>query len=198
MYRANVFTTLMASNVSTPERFPFVDRSFHKAHVMHSVLAKFALILLFVVSSNAHAVPQIGEAAPGLKGTLFSGKAFDLAAMRGTVVLINFYSSYCKFCAYEIGNIETYLEQNRDKGFTVIMVGVDRLEDRARVERMLGIYNLDGLMTDELEQSGFQKVYATPTAFVIDRQGTLRSKTRGAKLPSWYRQHVDPLLADDD
>jgi len=164
---------------------------------MLSVLARFALILFFVCSTSAHAVPQIGEAAPPLKGTLFSGEAFDLAAMRGNVVVVNFYSSYCKFCAYEIGNIETYLENNRDKGFTVIMVGVDRMEDRARVERMLGIYNLDGLMTEELEQSGFQKVYATPTTFVIDRQGILRSRTRGAKMPSWFREHVDPLLTDD-
>lgn len=164
---------------------------------MFSVFARFALILLFVTGTNAHAVPQIGEAAPHLKGTLFSGEEFDLAAMRGTVVLVNFYSSYCKFCAYEIGNIETYLENNHGKGFTVIMVGVDRMEDRPRVERMLGIYNLDGLMTEELEQSGFQKVYATPTAFVIDRQGILRSRTRGAKMPSWFREHVDPLLAEE-
>jgi peroxiredoxin len=161
---------------------------------MLSALARFTLILMFVFSATAHAVPQIGEAAPALKGILFSGEKFDLAAMRGTVVLVNFYSSYCKFCAYEIGNIETYLENNRDKGFTVVMVGVDRIEDRARVGRMLGIYNLDGLMTDELEQSGFQKIYATPTAFVIDRHGILRSRGRGAKMPSWFREHVDPLL----
>lgn len=172
-------------------------RYFDKVRVTHKFFAKCALMLLLVVTGGAHAVPQIGDAAPGLKGTLFNGQTFDLAAMRGTVVLVNFYSSYCKFCAYEIGNIETYLENNRDKGFTVIMVGVDRIEDRERVVRMLGIYNLDGVMADELEQTGFQKIYATPTAFVIDRQGLLRSKTRGAKMPSWFRQHVDPLLADE-
>ena len=159
---------------------------------------KFALMLSLLCVTAAHAVPQIGEPAPRLKGTLFSGETFDLSAMRGTVVLINFYSSYCKFCAYEIGNIETYLENNRDKGFTVIMVGVDRIEDRDRVQRMLGIYNLDGLMTDELEESGFSQRYATPTAFVIDRQGILRSKTRGAKMPSWFRAHVDPLLTESE
>ena len=99
-------------------------------------------------------------------------------------------------CAYEIGNVQTYLEHNRDKGFTVIVVGVDKLEDRARVERMLGIYNLNGVMTDELDESGFNKRYATPTAFVIDRNGILRARLRGAKMPSWFRENVDPLLAD--
>ena len=152
------------------------------------------VLLALLTAAPALAVPEIGEPAPALKGTLFSGERFDLAAMHGTVVLVNFYSSYCKFCAYEIGNIETYLENNRDKGFTVVMIGVDRLEDRHRVVRMLGIYNLEGMMADELEQSGFAQRYATPTAFVIDRNGVLRSRTTGAKMPSWFRQHVDPLL----
>ncbi len=153
-------------------------------------------LFLMLFAGNTLAVVEIDAPAPALKGTLFSGKSFDLAEQRGNVVLINFYSSYCKFCAYEIGNIETYLENNRDKGFTVIMVGVDRLEDRHRVERMLGIYNLDGLMTDELEQSGFETRYATPTTFVVDRDGILRSRSRGAKMPSWFREYVDPLLTE--
>ena len=112
------------------------------------------------------------------------------------MVLVNFYSSYCKFCAYEIGNVETYLEHNRDKGFAVIVVAVDQPEDRARVERMLGIYNLDGVMTDDVEQSGFNKRYATPTAFVIDRKDILRARLLGSKMPSWFRNNVDPLLAE--
>jgi thiol-disulfide isomerase/thioredoxin len=158
-------------------------------------------LILFVLAiivgmGLAQAGTEIGSPAPVLKGTFFSGESFDLARMRGKVVLVNFYSSYCKFCAYEIGNIETYLEHHRDNGFAVIMVGVDQMNDRDRVERMLGIYNLDGLMTDELEASGFAKRYATPTAFVIDREGVLRSRTLGAKQPSWFREHVAPLLAE--
>ena len=163
---------------------------------MVSRFSRIALSLLFLLGLNAHAVSEIGAPAPPLKGTFFSGESFDLAKMRGKVVLVNFYSSYCKFCAYEIGNIETYLENNRDKDFAVIVVAVDRMEDRARVERMLGIYNLDGLMTDELELSGFEKRYATPTAFVVDRDGILRSKTLGSKMPSFFREYVDPLLTD--
>ena len=162
---------------------------------MVSVISRIVLAIILLATAIVHAAPQIGETAPALKGTFFSGEKFDLAAMRGKVVLINFYSSYCSFCAYEIGNVETYLENNRDKGFAIIVVGVDKLEDRPRVERMLGIFNLDGVMTDDLEESGFEKRYATPTAFVIDRNGILRARLRGAKMPSWFRENVDPLLA---
>jgi peroxiredoxin len=114
--------------------------------------------------------------------------------MRGKVVLVNFYSSYCSFCAYEIGNLETFYEQHRDLGFEVIVVGIDRPEDRHRVERMVGLYGLQGVMVDDLEESGFEKKYPTPTAFVIDREGILRSRTRGSKTPSYFAEHVLPLL----
>jgi len=111
-------------------------------------------------------------------------------------VLVNFYSSYCSFCAYEIGNLEAFYEQHHDQGFEVIVVGIDSLEDRHRVERMLGIYNLPGVMADELEQSGFERRYPTPTAFVIDRSGILRARQRGTKQPFFYSEKVLPLLRD--
>ena len=165
---------------------------------MFSLIKKTLLVCVFSLtfSPASAAVPEIGALAPELKGTLFSGDSFDLSQMRGKVVLINFYSSYCKFCAYEIGNVETYQENNVDEDFVVIVVGVDSIEDRHRVERMVGIYNLRGLMADELEQSGFANRYVTPTTFLVDRQGILRSKSRGAKMPAWFRKHVDPLLAE--
>jgi peroxiredoxin len=153
----------------------------------------FSAQLLFAAALTARAA-DIDEPAPPLSGKLFSGQLFDLAQMRGKVVLVNFYSSYCSFCAYEIGNLENFYEKHRDEGFEVLVVGVDNLEDRNRVERMLGIYGLPGVMTDELEHSGFERKYPTPTAFVIDRDGVLRSRTHGAKTPSYYAENVLPLL----
>jgi thiol-disulfide isomerase/thioredoxin len=157
---------------------------------------KILAVLLILVCTGASAAPpaEIDAPPPALKGTLFSGQAFDLAQMRGKVVLVNFYSSYCSFCAYEIGNLENFYELHHDEGFEVIVVGIDAPEDRHRVERMLGIYNLPGIMADDLEQSGFERKYPTPTAFVIDRDGILRSQTRGAKQPYYYAEKVLPLL----
>lgn len=156
--------------------------------------AKNLVVLLSLAATAAWAVPEVDQPAPALKGTYFSGRPFDLRAMRGKVVLVNFYSSYCKHCAYEIGNLETFYEKHRDQGFEVIVVGVDALEDRHRVERMVGLYGLQGVMADDLEESGFERRYPTPTAFVIDRAGVLRSKTRGSKTPHYFAEYVLPLL----
>src|SRR5215470_8452441 len=98
--------------------------------------------LLLLASIAVHALPLVGEPAPALKGTLFSGETLDLERMRGKVVLVNFYSSYCKFCAYEIGVLEAFYEEHRAEGFEVIAVAVEAPEDRVRAERMLGLYHL--------------------------------------------------------
>src|SRR4051794_28976896 len=103
------------------------------------------LAAVFLIACMASApATELGEAAPALKGTLFSGQTFDLSRMRGKVVLVNFYSNYCSFWAFEIGNLENFFEQHREQGFEVIVVGIDSLEDRHRVRRMLDIYALPG------------------------------------------------------
>jgi peroxiredoxin len=166
-----------------------------KVTLHHGTLARIALAAhLVILASAAAALPIIDQPAPPLKGKLFSGQEFDIASMRGKVVLVNFYSSYCKFCAYEIGLLEAFYEEHRAEGFEVIAIGVDALEDRPRVERMLGIYNLPGTMADELTESGYARRYPTPTAFIVDRDGILRHRITGAKTPQHYREVLLPLL----
>jgi thiol-disulfide isomerase/thioredoxin len=161
--------------------------------MIRRVPAAAALVAL-AICSVSFAAPELDSPAPALKGTLFSGEPFDLAAMRGKVVLVNFYSSYCKHCAYEIGNLESFYETNRGKGFEIIVIGVDAPADRHRVERMIGIYNLKGTMAVELTENGFGRRFPTPTAFLVDRSGLLRSRHQGGKTPLYFRETVQPLL----
>jgi peroxiredoxin len=152
-----------------------------------------AAALLFF-ATHAVALPEVDQPAPPLRGTLLSGDRFDLADYRGKVVLLNFFSSFCKHCAYEIGSLEAFRDDHRDKGFEVLVIGVDRPEHKARVARMLGTYNLPGAMADDLEETGFERSYPTPTAFVIDRDGVLRSRTWGAKTLPRLRDLLGPYL----
>jgi peroxiredoxin len=153
------------------------------------------LVLALLAPWATLAQPEIDQPAPPLRGRLLGGAPFDLAQMRGKVVLVNFYSSYCKFCAYEIGNLETFYEAHRSEGFEVIAVAVDGPADRERVARTLALYGIPGAMADELEANGFARRYPTPTAFVVDRDGILRHKLTGAKAPRHYQELVAPLLA---
>ena len=161
-----------------------------------AAIHKICFLALLLLAVPALAAPELDQPAPALKGTLFSGRPLDLQALRGKVVLVNFFSSYCKHCAYEIGNLETFYEGHREQGFEVIVVGVDRPEDRHRVERMVGLYGLQGIMAGELQESGFDRSYRTPTAFLIDRNGVLRNKFSGGKTPNYFAENVLLLLRE--
>ena len=159
---------------------------------------RFAALALVatLLAGPALAQPEIGDPVPALRGHLFSGEEFDLAQMHGQVVLVNFFSSYCKFCAYEIGNLETFYEKHKDRGFSVIVLAIDDITDRDRVERMLRNYQLPGTLVAELDENGFGARYPTPTAFIIDRTGKLRHRMWGAKSPAHYHELVLPLLSE--
>lgn len=162
---------------------------------MIQILARMLLGLSLLLGATlAVAVVEIDQPAPPLRGTLVSGDKFDLADYRGKVVLVNFYSSYCRFCALEIGTLETFHDDLKDRGFEVIVIGVDALEDKGRVARMLGIYNLQGAMADELDETGFERRYPTPTAYLIDRGGIVRAKTTGPKTTPRMRELLGPYI----
>jgi cytochrome c biogenesis protein CcmG, thiol:disulfide interchange protein DsbE len=161
-------------------------------HCNITLRAAFAAALL--CATAAAAAPEIGEPAPALRGKLFTGEDFDLAQMRGKVVLINYYSSYAKHNAMEIGNLEALLEALQDRGFEIISLGVDRPQDRERVERMLGIYNIKGAMAAELEENGFGTGHRATTSFLVDRKGIVRSRETGGKTPLYFRDFVKPLI----
>lgn len=162
---------------------------------MRAALLRAFLPALFVlVALEARAIVEIDQPAPALKGTLLSGDRFDLAAYKGKVVLVNFYSSYCRHCALEIGSIETYRDDMKDRGFEVLVIAIDRAGDKDRVAHALSTYNLQGAMAAELEESGFERSYPTPTAFVIDREGIVRARLWGAKTLPRMRELMTPFL----
>lgn len=151
---------------------------------------------IFLPVLRAQAMAEIGEPAPPLRGRRLDGTPFDLARMRGKVVLLNFYSTYCKFCAYEIGTLETVYENWHERGLEVLVLSIDDVAERERSVRMLGIYGLPGAMVGELEENGFGASHPTPTCYIVDRQGVVRARRWGAKSGHHYREEVLPLLGE--
>jgi peroxiredoxin len=161
------------------------------------VLRAFICGALILASSKfVHAVPMIDEPAPPLKGVFFDGTPFDLSNYKGKVVLVNFFSSFCKICALEIGNVENYYEEFKSQGLEIIALSIDRPGDKERSARMAKNYNLPGGMVSDLIESGFEKKYPTPTCYVFDRKGVLRAKYTGAKQPQFYHDVIVPLLKE--
>jgi thiol-disulfide isomerase/thioredoxin len=71
----------------------------------------------------------VGKPTPPLRGTDLAGKTFDLAASRGKVVLVVFWATWCVPCSPEVALLREVAGAYRGKGFEVVSINVDTLQD---------------------------------------------------------------------
>lgn len=112
--------------------------------------------------------------APSLTLTDIEGKAWQLDALRGEVVLLNFWATWCPPCVEEIPSLGRLNLRMNGKAFRVVSVDVG--EEAAQVNKFLKRIPADFpvLLDPEGSTTGPWKIRAFPTSFLIDRSGRLR------------------------
>ena len=98
---------------------------FIKLRAARSALLAAASLLTSVLWS-ALAEPRLQERAPALTVTISDGRDFDLDAMRGKVVLVAFWATWCSPCLEEMPALEKYYREHKADGFEVIALSIDR------------------------------------------------------------------------
>jgi cytochrome c biogenesis protein CcmG, thiol:disulfide interchange protein DsbE len=157
------------------------------------------LIALLLVSGTAQAneTPTVGHAAPALVARQFDGQVVDLAALRGQVVLLNFWASWCTPCRAEMPQLDALAQEFHDRGLTVIGLSADDRHDRAdalKAAKGLG-YPLG--MLSEATRNEFGNPRSLPLSYVIDRDGVIRTivtANRGPVSIEGLRSAVIALL----
>jgi thiol-disulfide isomerase/thioredoxin len=120
-----------------------------------------------------------------IKGTAVDGKAFDLAALKGKIVLVDFWATWCVPCVQELPNVKANYEKYHAKGFEVVGISAD--ETRDKVDAFLGANPLPWPI---LHVAGGQhpsmaacKVTSYPTTFLVGKDGKVVAlDARGPKL----------------
>jgi cytochrome c biogenesis protein CcmG, thiol:disulfide interchange protein DsbE len=145
----------------------------------------------------AFALRPMGEEAPAFVLETLEGEAVSLEQLRGQVVLVNFWATWCPPCRVEMPGFERVYRDRRADGFTIVGVSTDR--GRRVVDEFVGARDLTfpiamatgGIVAD------FGGVRALPTSFLIDRSGRVRHEVRGYFAEPALRLAVDRLLAEE-
>jgi thiol-disulfide isomerase/thioredoxin len=143
---------------------------------------------------SALAGPDIGEAAK-LKTVSLEGKPLSLDELKGKVVMVNFWATWCPTCRAEMPGWQKLYEANKAKGFEIIAVSIDDDEEELRREaKARGFTFPIAWRWDDRTDDNFGDIIGTPTLYVIDKTGKVAWMKRGRTSADQIAAAVEPLL----
>jgi thiol-disulfide isomerase/thioredoxin len=141
-----------------------------------SALAVAALATSFA-DDGARAGPlDIGEPAPALVLTAFDGTSIDLAKLRGKVVLVNFWATWCAPCRKEMPVLDAFYRCHREQNFELVGISIDFARDAAKMRKMAAGVSYPSVWIKDIEVNGFGAPEGVPVTYVIDADGVIRDK----------------------
>jgi cytochrome c biogenesis protein CcmG, thiol:disulfide interchange protein DsbE len=133
------------------------------------------LVLLALAVRQPTAGPRIAGLAPDFALTTFSGDAVRLQDLRGKVVVLNFWASWCRTCAQEAADLEAIWQDYRDRG--VIVIGIDYVDTQPAALAYLSDHGITYPNGPDLAGriSRSYRLTGVPETVVIDGAGRVAS-----------------------
>lgn len=162
---------------------------------MFARMTAMLVVFLFVASIAEAASPRVGSPAPAFSGTDLTGREISLASLRGNVVILNFWATWCGPCKEELPMLDAYMRAREKYGFRIVAVTTDANDVRPGI-----IQKLQDLLSFPLLKTftgNYEPIKnAIPTNFIIDREGIVRYAAPGALTLEALNTILAPLLAE--
>jgi peroxiredoxin len=153
---------------------------------------------LVVLGASCQAPRSEVRAAPAFELPDLAGGKVKLSDLKGKVVVLDFWATWCGPCIKEIPDYAEFWKKNRPRGVEVVGVVCDSGEPD-EIQDFVREYRIPyrQLLGDEEVQAAFGALQGFPTTFVIDGQGVIRKKMLGSPPGKFeaLQKLVDDALA---
>ena len=170
---------IVAKASVSSRRLPALARRLPSSLLGVALLLLFALFGSRAAQAGGDLVPWTGGATPPLALKDLGGKALSLADLKGKVVLVNFWATWCAPCIHEMPSMQGLRDKIGPAAFEVLAVnyqeGTPRINDflKKRPLKLTIIRDADG----KAKTAWGVKVF--PTSFIVDAEGRIRYSVLG-------------------
>jgi cytochrome c biogenesis protein CcmG, thiol:disulfide interchange protein DsbE len=145
----------------------------------HSRVCGVAAAVLLLALPACADVPQkvaVGEKVPAFTGRDLDGRKVDLKALRGEVVLLNVWATWCFPCRREMPALEGLHREWSGNGLRVVAVSIDAASAERDIQEFVAEYGLTFDIVHDAAQDVTRafRTIGVPETFLIDPDGTLR------------------------
>jgi len=130
---------------------------------------------LLLAATGPAAAQKVGAPAPALVGQTIDGKPFDLAKLRGHVVVANVWATWCTPCRVEMPTLDAFAKAHQAQGVVLVGLSADRPSDAATVDRVMSAFSYPAIVLKTAKVDGFNPPNILPVTYVIDAKGIVRS-----------------------
>ncbi len=130
--------------------------------------------------------------APDLALPTLGGKTIDLRSLRGRVVAVNFWATWCEPCRVEMPRLAEIWRARRDRCFELL--GVAGMSSRSEVEKVARDIPFPVVFDYAGDSLDAWSVLSFPRTFVVDAQGRVRREFRGLVDEQELERTIDRLL----
>ena len=144
--------------------------------------------------------PREGFLAPDFTLDTLDGNTITLSELRGQIVVINFWATWCLPCREETPALEKSYEQYKDSGVVILGVNLTDQDSIREVESFVQEFRLtypilldrDGTVSNTLYQ-----IKGLPTTFFVNREGIIRTAVVGGPMSETFiRSKIEALLQE--
>ena len=160
------------------------------------------LLIVLALAATSLALPPLCAGAdfkpgPAPAWTLkdVDGKAISSEQLKGKVIVLDFWATWCGPCRSEIPGYVELQKQYGPAGLAIVGISLDR-GGPAVVKKFIAEpkINYQIVMGDDQIAEAFGGVEAIPTTFIIDRHGTVRYRKVGTVAPEEFAAVLTPYL----